>query len=182
VRRQSLVRCNAIQSYLANITNTLSAEHRGPGVHHGFDDGAEDFDMHMDMDSRARPFGALGGRIIVLGDGSGNGGQSIEVDSDMFDHEDEDRDLESQVTKGTPSGSEDESEAADHEERSLREGTPAPTSSSTDTLSSKRHTGSPSSTQTEQSTGSESKPQAAEEKKLADEVKAKAAAEAPVAG
>src|ERR1700712_2349893 len=94
--------------------------------------------MHMDMDSRARPFGALGGRIILLGDGTHNGPQSIEHDSDMFDHEDEDRDLESQVTKGTPSGSEDESEAADHEERSLREGTPAPTSAPAETLPATR--------------------------------------------
>jgi protein phosphatase PTC2/3 len=94
--------------------------------------------MQMDLDHRARPFGALGGRIILLGDGSGVGGQTIEVDSDMFDNEEEDRDLESQVTKGTPSGSEDEGDAADHEERSLREGTPAPTSAPAETLPATR--------------------------------------------
>jgi protein phosphatase PTC2/3 len=140
--------------------------------------------MHMDLDNRARPFGALGGRIILLGDGNGLGSQSHEGDSDMFDHEDEDRDLDSQVTKGTPSGSEDESETADHEARSLREGTPAPTSSSTDTLSSKRHTGSPSSTLTEHSTGtaaSESKPKA-QEKKPVEEVQAKPTTDAPAPG
>jgi protein phosphatase PTC2/3 len=139
--------------------------------------------MHMDLDNRARPFGAVGGRIILLGDGNGLGGPLLESDSDIYDHEDEDRDLDSQVTKGTPSGSEDESEA-DFEARSLREGTPAPTSSSTDTLSSKRHTGSPSSTLTERSSGtaaSESTPKKQEEKP-AEEVKDKPSTDAPVPG
>jgi hypothetical protein len=116
------------------------AEHRGPGVHHGFDDSREDLDMPMDIDHRS---GGLGGRlgrgIILLGDGSGSFGiqDSNEHDADMFDNYEEDQDLESQVNKGTPSGSEDEGEAA--EERSRREETPAPQTSSTDTLPSKTH-------------------------------------------
>jgi protein phosphatase 2C family protein 2/3 len=124
-------------------------------VHHNYEDSGEDFDM-MDIDHRARPFGALGGRIILLGDGSGIGGHSIEVDSDMFDHEDEDKDLDSQVTKGTPSGSEDESDPSDQEKRSLREGTPAPTSAPAETLPATRLNDAPASTQPEPAAPKES--------------------------
>jgi protein phosphatase 2C family protein 2/3 len=51
------------------------------------------------MDQKTKPFGAnQRGRIILLGDGT-----EVLTDSDdteMFDHGDEDRDLESQVNKG----------------------------------------------------------------------------------
>jgi protein phosphatase 2C family protein 2/3 len=94
----------------------------------------------MDIDHRSGGLGGRSGRgIILLGDGSGGFGihDSNEQDTDMFDNYEEDQDLESQVTKGTPSGSEDEGDAA--EERSRREETPAPQTSSTDTLPSKTH-------------------------------------------
>ncbi len=75
----------------------LIAEFRGPGVHHNFDDSDSGYDV--DMDQKSKPFGAnQRGRIILLGDGT-----EVLTDSDdteMFDHGDEDRDLESQVTKG----------------------------------------------------------------------------------
>lgn len=51
------------------------------------------------MDQKSKPFGGnQRGRIILLGDGT-----EVLTDSDdteMFDHGDEDRDLESQVHKG----------------------------------------------------------------------------------
>lgn len=73
------------------------AEFRGPGVHHNFDDSDSGYDV--DMDQKSKPFGGnQRGRIILLGDGT-----EVLTDSDdteMFDHGDEDRDLESQVHKG----------------------------------------------------------------------------------
>jgi protein phosphatase PTC2/3 len=58
-------------------------------------------------------------------------------DTDMFDHSEEDKDTENQVSKGTPATSDEESK------RSEREGTPAP--------QGLERTESPSSTQTENS-------------------------------
>lgn len=58
-------------------------------------------------------------------------------DADMFDHSEEDKDTENQVSKGTPATTNTESM------RSEREGTPAP--------SSVQRTESPLSTQTEES-------------------------------
>ncbi|KAF1988083.1 protein phosphatase 2C protein 1 [Aulographum hederae CBS 113979] len=99
------------------------AEFRGPGVHHRFDDSPEDYDM--DMDQRTRNFGTgLGGRIILLGDGTELSGDSL--DSEMFDHDDEDKDLESQVHKST-SDNEEDTDA----DRSRREDTPGPTGAPT---------------------------------------------------
>lgn len=119
--------------------DSRAAEHRGPGVHHGFDDSREDQDMPMDIDGRSGGYGGRGRGAIILGDGSGSFDihDSNEHDADMFDNFEEDQDLESQVTRGTPSGSEDEGEAA--QERSRREETPAPQTSDTDTLPSKAH-------------------------------------------
>lgn len=129
----------------ARLANTSAiAEFRGPGVRHQFDDSPDDFDL--DLDHRARGFGGKSGRIILLGDGT-------EVltdadDADMFDHSEEDKDLESQVRKGAPSS--DEAAA-----RSKREGTPAPERTSQDTTattpSRTTMTESPSSTNTEHS-------------------------------
>ncbi len=54
--------------------------------------------MDMMHDHRARTFGSLGGRIILLGDGTEidpHGGD----DADMFDNEDEEDDLEHQVKR-----------------------------------------------------------------------------------
>jgi protein phosphatase 2C family protein 2/3 len=101
-----------------------AAEFRGPGIHHRYDDSPEDFDMDMmsSHDHRARSFGGLGGRIILLGDGTEidpNG-----PDADMFDHEEEDGDLEHQVHRVVEVDSEDEKEAGG--KRGEREGTPGP--------------------------------------------------------
>ncbi|KAH7094471.1 phosphatase 2C-domain-containing protein [Paraphoma chrysanthemicola] len=112
------------------------AEFRGPGVHHRIDDSPDDIDM--DLDQRFRPNSGLGGRIILLGDGTEISTDA--PDSDMFDHEDEDKDLDSQVdkySKDTSSSSRD------------REGTPGPQSGNAQV------TESPSSVQTEKSDGPE---------------------------
>lgn len=73
------------------------AEFRGPGVHHNFDDSDSGYDV--DMDQKSKQFGVNPrGRIILLGDGT-----EVLTDSDdteMFDHSEEDRDLDSQVHKG----------------------------------------------------------------------------------
>ncbi|KAF1849771.1 protein phosphatase-like protein 2c [Cucurbitaria berberidis CBS 394.84] len=71
------------------------AEFRGPGVHHRIDDSPDDIDM--DLDHRFRPNSGLGGRVILLGDGTEISSDAHEAD--MFDNADEDKDLESQVNK-----------------------------------------------------------------------------------
>ncbi|KAF2198727.1 protein phosphatase-like protein 2c [Delitschia confertaspora ATCC 74209] len=73
----------------------LSAEFRGPGVHHRADDNSDDIDM--DLDHRFRPNNGTGGRIILLGDGTEISAEA--ADSEMFDHDDEDKDLDAQVRK-----------------------------------------------------------------------------------
>lgn len=84
-----------IPQFRSNII--FVAEFRGPGVHHRIDDSADDIDM--DLDQRFRPNnGGGGGRIILLGDGTevrAEGNQEAE----MFDQDDEDRDLDSQVDR-----------------------------------------------------------------------------------
>lgn len=77
----------------------IIAEFRGPGVHHNFDDSDSGYDV--DMEQKLKSFGGnQRGRIILLGDGT-----EVLTDSDdteMFDHGDEDKDLDSQVAKGKP--------------------------------------------------------------------------------
>jgi protein phosphatase 2C family protein 2/3 len=95
----------------------------------------------MDLDSRFRPNNGAGGRIILLGDGTeistdGN-------DNEMFDHDDEDKDLESQVDKYNK-------ESPNTGSHNDREGTPGPQGSTAQV------TESPSSVQTEKSDGPES--------------------------
>ena len=96
-------------------TETKStAKFRGPGVRHTFEDSGDDYDL-----PRNRGNGGRSGRIILLGDGT-----EVLTDGDdtgMFDHDDEDRDLESQVTKGLPKPGTGKSEP-----RNGREDTPAP--------------------------------------------------------
>jgi len=78
----------------------------------------------------------------------------------MFDHEDEDHDLDQQVHKGAASSDDEELDAS--ELRRQREGTPAPTGLPVlgeKATASPLPTGSPSSVQTEKSEG------ASEEKK-----------------
>lgn len=77
----------------------VAAEFRGPGVHHNFED--SDSGYEMDADNKGKSFGVGGyrGRIIFLGDGT-----EVLTDSDdteMFDNADEDKDLDSQVPKGS---------------------------------------------------------------------------------
>ncbi|KAF2025116.1 protein phosphatase-like protein 2c [Setomelanomma holmii] len=123
------------------------SEFRGPGVHHRIDDSPDDIDM--DLDSRFRPNSGLGGRIILLGDGTEINTDA--PDSDMFDHEDEDKDLDSQVdkyNKDTSNGSTRD-----------REGTPGPQSAHV--------IESPSSVQTEKSDIPESLKDAQGDKKAA---------------
>lgn len=88
----------------------LTAEFRGPGVHHNFDDSGSGYEN--DNESKGKSFGIGGykGRIIFLGDGT-----EVLTDSDdteMFDNSEEDKDLASQVEKGSSSTS---SGAEDHE-------------------------------------------------------------------
>jgi len=98
-----------------------AAEFRGPGIHHRYDDSPEDLDMDM-MDHRARNFGSMGNRIILLGDGT----ELSTSEADMFDHDDEDHDLEHQVHKGVSSDEEDDDSSFSSEIRKQREGTPGP--------------------------------------------------------
>ncbi|KAF2280560.1 protein phosphatase 2C [Westerdykella ornata] len=73
------------------------AEFRGPGVHHRTDDSADDLDMEFDHRFRPGNGNGMGSRIILLGDGSDISGDGH--DTEMFDQDDEDKDLESQVDK-----------------------------------------------------------------------------------
>ncbi|RCI09168.1 hypothetical protein L249_1507 [Ophiocordyceps polyrhachis-furcata BCC 54312] len=72
------------------------AEFRGPGVHHNFEE--SDSGYEMDGENKRKGFGTgPRGRIIFLGDGT-----EVLTDSDdaeMFDNADEDKDLDSQVSK-----------------------------------------------------------------------------------
>lgn len=51
----------------------------------------------MDLDSRFRPNSGPGGRIILLGDGTEV--STNDPEGELFDQEDEDNDLDSQVNK-----------------------------------------------------------------------------------
>jgi len=98
------------------LSRSSTAEFRGPGVQRNFEDSGDDYDL--DLDQRTRSAGGRSGRIILLGDGT-----EVLTDSDekeMFDHEEEDKDLDSQVAKGQPTASE--------ENRGAREETPCPES------------------------------------------------------
>jgi len=81
----------------------------------------------MDIDHRAHSIGGLGSRIIFLGDGTELNSDTADPDSEMFDHDDEDIDLEMQVHRVAVEEGEDEGDAKFSSERSQREGTPAPT-------------------------------------------------------
>jgi len=81
----------------------------------------------MDIDHRTQSFGGLGGRIIFLGDGTENSSDPADPDSEMFDHDDEDADLDMQVNRGPVEESEENADPIFSTERSQREGTPGPT-------------------------------------------------------
>ena len=79
-----------------------TAEFRGPGVHHNFDDSDSGYDVDMDQKGSKSFSGSQRGRIILLGDGT-----EVLTDTDdteMFDHGEEDKDLASQVHKGKITG------------------------------------------------------------------------------
>ncbi|CAG8975426.1 hypothetical protein HYALB_00010373 [Hymenoscyphus albidus] len=81
------------------------SEFRGPGVHHNFDDSDSGYDVDMDQKNKATS-GNQRGRIILLGDGT-----EVLTDSDdteMFDNQEEDKDLASQVNKGQRPASNEE--------------------------------------------------------------------------
>lgn len=100
-----------------------TAEFRGPGVHHGYDDSQSD-DYDMDLDQRTRMFGGRSGRVILLGDGTEILTDGGEHDAEMFDQSDEEeKDLESQVKKG---------QASADESRNQRGETPGPESESSE--------------------------------------------------
>ena len=96
------------------LRRNSTAEFRGPGVRHNFEDSGDDYDL--DLDQRTRGIGGRSGRIILLGDGTEVLTESDETE--MFDHEEEDKDLESQVSKGQTKPND--------ENRSVREETPGP--------------------------------------------------------
>jgi protein phosphatase 2C family protein 2/3 len=107
-------------------------------VHHRVDDSPDDIDM--DIDSRFRPNSGPGSRLILLGDGTEISTEA--PDSEMFDHADEDKDLDSQVNKF---------QSEESNGRSTREETPAPAAQVTTTES-------PSSVKTEKSESTEPAP------------------------
>ena len=78
-----------------------AAEFRGPGAHHSFEESADEFDAELDH----RFSHHSSGRIILLGDGTEVLTDSN--DAETFDHDAEDKDLESQVVRGQhgPDGS-----------------------------------------------------------------------------
>jgi len=87
------------------IRMICTAEFKGPGVHHRFDnDSPDDYDLdHMNQHSRMSS--GQPGRVILLGDGTEIMTDSGENDTDMFDQsDDEEKDLASQVSKGQDEG------------------------------------------------------------------------------
>jgi len=110
----------------------------------------------MDIDHRTQSFGGLGGRVIFLGDGTEISSDAADPDSEMFDHDDEDADLDMQVNRGQ---TEEDTDPKFSTERSQREGTPGPTSApnpetpptTVESPNTRAHTESPSSIATEPS-------------------------------
>ncbi|KAL8874184.1 MAG: hypothetical protein Q9174_000450 [Haloplaca sp. 1 TL-2023] len=111
------------------------AEMRAPGQRgrNRMEDSSDDYDL--DLDRQGTDSGGRSGRVILLGNGT-----EILTDSDeqeTFDHEDDDRDLENQVSRHDTTASQQSTEA-----RNQREETPGPPS--TDATSVQR---TPSSTE-----------------------------------
>ncbi|KAL8987415.1 MAG: hypothetical protein Q9177_003373 [Variospora cf. flavescens] len=101
---------------------TLSkiSEMRAPGQRRDrSEESGDDYDLDLDKhDKHDSGFGGRSGRIILLGNGT-----EVVTDSDeqeAFDHEDDDRDLENQVSKHNASASHDTIN------RNQREDTPGP--------------------------------------------------------
>ena len=97
----SLLVSPVTNSYFSSAT----AEFRGPGVHHNFDDSDSGYDLEDQKQGKSFGIGGYKGRIIFLGDGT-----EVLTDSDdteMFDNSEEDKDLASQVSKGSSSTSQE---------------------------------------------------------------------------
>ncbi|KAL9606070.1 MAG: hypothetical protein Q9179_000750 [Wetmoreana sp. 5 TL-2023] len=95
------------------------AEVRAPGQRgrNRLEDSGDDYDLELDKQSSG--FGGRSGRIILLGNGT-----EVLTDSDeqeVFDHEDDDRDLENQVRKHDAKASKGSADL-----RKQREDTPEP--------------------------------------------------------
>ncbi|KAJ9642544.1 Protein phosphatase 2C 2 [Coniosporium tulheliwenetii] len=112
----------------------------GPCAPPEYDDSPEDYEMDMDHGPRH----GMSNRVILLGDGSEINHDS--ADSEMFDHDEEDKDLKSQVNKG---GAGDNDSAYGSDNRSQREGTPSRDSNGQNPSSGQSD--SPSSTATDRS-------------------------------
>ena len=133
------------------LTASYSAEIRATGQRgrKRLEDSGDDYDI--DLDKEDTGYGGRSGRIILLGNGT-----EVQTDSDeqeVFDHEDDDRDLENQVSKHDAKADEDTADL-----RNRREDTPGPQShESTDTSKTPESTEasnpfeSPSSTTSEKS-------------------------------
>ncbi|KAI4207626.1 MAG: hypothetical protein LQ346_000433 [Caloplaca aetnensis] len=133
------------------------AEMRAPGqrVLNRSDDSGDDYDL--DLDKQSSGFGGRSGRIILLGNGT-----EVVTDSDeqeVFDHEDDDQDLENQVSKHDTNSSK---ETADRKQREETPGPPSQDSSNTHetpaSTAGKNLFNSPSSTTSEKYEPSETAP------------------------
>jgi protein phosphatase 2C family protein 2/3 len=89
------------------------AEFRAPGARHRFDDSPDDYDLEIE---NRRGFSVRSGRIIFLGDGTE---ALAENDEDLFDRDDETKDVANEVRKRS-------ADPSDEQAREEREGTPGP--------------------------------------------------------
>ncbi|OXV10648.1 hypothetical protein Egran_01600 [Elaphomyces granulatus] len=106
-----------IKSQRGLLTATALAlrqtEFRAPGDRQRFDDSPDDYDLEID---NRRGFSVRSGRIILLGDGTE---ALAENDEDLFDRDDETKDVANEVRKRS-------AEPSDEQAREEREGTPGP--------------------------------------------------------
>jgi len=126
------------------LRRSSTAEFRGPGVRRKIEDSGDDYDHNLDP--RTGGAGGRPGRIILLGDGTEVLTDSDETD--IYDHEEEDKDLDSQVAKG-PS-------ASNYENRGAREETPGPESAEKPHSTERSPFNTPSSTTSDKSNFTES--------------------------
>lgn len=139
------------------LISTIAAEMRAPGQRgrNPSDDSGDDYDLHLDK--QAGGFGGRSGRIILLGNGT-----EVVTDSDeqeVFDHEDDDQDLENQVNKHDAKASKETAN------RNQRQETPGPSSEDSSNMpetpestAGKNPFGSPSSATSEYSEPTEMAP------------------------
>lgn len=136
------------------LMSAIAAEMRAPGQRgrNRSDDSGDDYDH--DLNKQGSGFVERSGRIILLGNGTEVVTESDELE--VFDHEDDDRDLENQVSKHDANASKETTD------RNQREDTPAPPSQ--DSANTHESAGfnnrfeSPSSTTSERSEPTETAP------------------------